>query len=42
MIELSFEPHVKAVNKAAKGKTKLLAAVGNTEWGWTKEHLKQL
>ena len=40
--QLSFDPHVKAVTKAATGKTKLLAAVGNTEWGWNKEHLKQL
>ena len=31
--QLSFDPHVKAVTKAATGKTKLLAAVDNTEWG---------
>ena len=39
---LSFEPHVKEATKAAVGKTKLLAAIGNSKWGWDKEHLKQI
>ena len=40
--QLSFEPHTKEVTRAATGKLGLLASVGNSSWGWDKEHLRQL
>ena len=39
---LTFSKHVENVTRIAAGKTKLLAAVGNTNWGWQKQHLTQL
>ena len=40
--ELTFGPHVKRVSKEAVSKTKLLAAVGNSKWGWKKDNLTPL
>ena len=39
---LTFNPHAEEVARAASGKLGLLAAVGNTSWGWDKYHLRQL
>ena len=39
---LTFRNHAENVAKTAVGKTKILAAVSNTEWGWRKDHLTQL
>ena len=39
---LSFEPHAKEVARAASGKLGIIASVGNSKWGWDKEHLRQL
>ena len=36
---LSFEPHAKEVAQAASGKLGMIASVGNSKWGWDKEHL---
>ena len=40
--QLTFAPHAKAVSVAATSKLGMLASVGNSSWGWDKEHLKQL
>ena len=40
--QLSFVKHVDESTKLASGKTKLIAAVANSKWGWQKEELKQL
>ena len=40
--QLSFAPHTKAVSVAATSKLGILASVGNSSWGWDKDHLKQL
>ena len=39
---LTFTPHAEEVARAASEKLGLLAAVGNTSWGWDKYHLRQL
>ena len=39
---LTFRNHVQNVTKIAGSKTKLLAAVGNSKWGWQKQQLTQL
>jgi len=39
---LTFRNHVMNVTKIAGNKTKLLAAVGNSKWGWQKQQLTQL
>ena len=39
---LSFREHTVEVCKAASNKVGMIAAVGNSQWGWNKEHLRQL
>ena len=39
---LSFREHTVEVCKAASNKVGMIAAVGNSQWGWNKEHLCQL
>ena len=40
--QLSFEKHTSIVTKEAAAKIKIISAVGNSKWGWNKEHLKKL
>ena len=40
--QLSFVKHTQEVTKAAASKVKLIAAVANTKYGWSKEELKKL
>ena len=40
--ELTFTSHTTIVCKEASGKLKLIAAVGNSKWGWRKQNLRKL
>ena len=40
--QLTFNKHVEEVTAAATSKIKILAAVGNSTWGWRKDELKKL
>ena len=40
--ELTFTPHTNIVTKKAKSKMRMLAALGNTEWGWRKQDLRRV
>ena len=40
--ELTFTSHTTNVCKEASGKLKLIAAVGNSKWGWRKQNLRKL
>ena len=40
--QLSFKKHAEEIAKAATSKIKIISAVGNTKWGWDKDHLKKL
>ena len=40
--QLSFAKQVEEVSKSASAKIKIICAVGNSKFGWDKEHLKKL
>ena len=40
--QLTFAKHLEDVMKQAASKTKMIAAVSHSKWGWDKQHLTQL